>query len=135
MVVAALADAAADQAAQSASDQDGIGRVEEGSHVLAVGTSPEAERHTACQEIRGQAGILGDRNADLAVARSSKEMGAVAEIVGVGAGVAAAAAAAAAAAVMAAAVAEVLPGSAPEASKEWAVGRSVCRNDVSETSN
>ena len=133
MVVAALADAAADQAAQSASDQDGIGRMEEGSHVLAVGTSPEAERHTACQETRGQAGILGDRNADLAVARSSKEMGAVAKIVGVGAGVAAAAAAAAA--VMAAAVAEVLPGSAPEASKKWVVGHSVGRNDISDTSN
>lgn len=115
--------AAADQAAQSASDQDGIGLGEEGTHVLAVGTNLEAEGRMACHETLGRAETLAAQNADWVAAHSSKEMEIVAEIEDVEAGVADVAelVAGVVAGVVAAVVAEVVPESAPEASKQESV--------------
>lgn len=114
---------AADQAAQLASDQDEIGPGEEGTHVLAVGTSLEAEGRMACQETLGQAETLAVHNADGVAAHSSKGMEIVAGIEDVEVGVAAAAELVAG--VVAAVVAEMVPESAPESAPEASKQESV----------
>lgn len=111
--------AAAVQAARSASDQDGNGLREEGTHVLAVGTSRGAEGRMACQETLGQVETLAVQNADWVVAHNSKGMEIVAEIEDVEVGVAGAAEFAAE--VAAGLVAAGVPESAPEASKQESV--------------
>ena len=139
VVAAVLVGAAAEQVAQLASGQDGIGPGGEESHVLVAGTSLEVERRMACPETLGQVETHADQNADLAADHRSREK----QVAGIGdveVGPAAAAEAEAeaeaeAGAVIAVivAVAEVVPGPAPEASmQESAVWHSISCCLVSE---
>ena len=85
----------------------------------------------ACRETPGQVETLADRNVDLVVAHSSKEMEVVAGIEDVEVGVAAAAEAEAAAAAAVAAVAEVVPELVPESGPEASMQESAVWHSTS----